>query len=166
MYKVKTEWYFSQSKSHLALPNQEREVWAMVQSYIELVNLLQVLDNKLDDLLPKLSLEVKKKLDDFINKLFQEAGKIGQKFADEVKDIRDKNPNLSKKDFVSIAKTQFPDFAFGIASKIFDGKDSTKAAMEVMKGQCTSKGFEAMRTLFGLSELNFFKHSLSFSERD
>jgi len=52
------EWYFAQSKSHLALPNNERELWAVV------------LGQQLDDLLPKLSEEVKKKLNKFENDLF------------------------------------------------------------------------------------------------
>ena len=30
MYKVKTQWYFSQSKSMLALPSSERELWVLV----------------------------------------------------------------------------------------------------------------------------------------
>ena len=50
MYKIKTEWYFSQSKSHLALPVSERELW------------IAILDQKLDDLYPKLSIEVKSKV--------------------------------------------------------------------------------------------------------
>ena len=48
-YKIKSEWYFSQSKSHLALPTSERDLW------------LSILSNKIDDVRTQLTVEVKKK---------------------------------------------------------------------------------------------------------
>lgn len=156
MFKLKTEWYFSQSKSHLALPNQEREVWAMVSSLtfklntefqVEKTNsswianfiipklnlpprssefqveiqVEQVLDSKVDDLLPQLSAEVTKKLQDFQMKLFTAVDEISEKYQNIVFKLKPEVSN--KKDFVARFKDQYSVLEFSLMSKIYDGLD-------------------------------------------
>eukprot|EP01114_Cavostelium_apophysatum_P007449 TRINITY_DN19552_c0_g1_i1.p1 TRINITY_DN19552_c0_g1~~TRINITY_DN19552_c0_g1_i1.p1 ORF type:complete len:420 (+),score=92.83 TRINITY_DN19552_c0_g1_i1:68-1327(+) len=157
MYKVKTEWYFSQSKSHIALPNNEREMWLMV------------LDQKLDDVYPKLSAEVRQQVDSFSQRLFAEVDRVAAEMEAEVtqrkaKHVEATGQQLTKREFVA-TKDSLPTFVFGITSKIFDGKNGRIAAMEVMKGACSSKSFEPMRSVFGLSAVNYFKPSLNRNER-
>lgn len=72
MYKVKTEWYFAQSKSHLALPTTEREMWLMVSEVTEYwLSMTQVLDQKIDDVLPQLSEEVRAKVQHFLKNMWE-----------------------------------------------------------------------------------------------
>eukprot|EP01119_Soliformovum_irregulare_P025753 TRINITY_DN9623_c0_g1_i2.p1 TRINITY_DN9623_c0_g1~~TRINITY_DN9623_c0_g1_i2.p1 ORF type:complete len:336 (-),score=119.52 TRINITY_DN9623_c0_g1_i2:230-1237(-) len=145
MFKLKTEWYFSQSKSHLALPNQERDVWAMV------------LDSKVDDLLPQLSAEVTKKLQDFQVKLFSAVDEISEKYQDITFKLKAEAP--TKRDFVAKFKDQFSLVEFALISKIYDGQDSRLKTIETLRGQCAVKKFEEVKKLFGLTHLYFYKPS-------
>ena len=69
MYKIKSEWYFAQSKAHLALPTSEREMWSVL------------LSNQMDDILPKLTIEVKEKVNSFSNLLFHRLLLVGSRLS-------------------------------------------------------------------------------------
>lgn len=85
IYKIKTDWYFSQSKAHLALPTSERELWLMI------------LNQKVDDIRPSLTPEVSKVLDSFIQKLYDELEKISKEaYAEASEMVKQK---LEKKEF-------------------------------------------------------------------
>jgi hypothetical protein len=67
--KLKSDWYFEQSKSSIKLPNKERDVWKMVSFSNFKKTILkkntQILEGSMDDLLPQLSVEVRVLVESF-----------------------------------------------------------------------------------------------------
>jgi hypothetical protein len=115
------------------------------------------LDGKVDDLIPTLSVEVRTKLEQFRVKLFQAIEQVSDKAIKVVNEIKEQDLQLSKKDFVAKVKPHYDPIMFSLYSKLFDGKPADKALIEILKGNCTVKNFEPVRTVFGLQDLNFYR---------
>ncbi len=81
--KLKSDWYFAQSKSHMKLPNKERELWKMVRGKKtkkkkkmrdrNVSNAwLKIFEGTIDDLLPQLTEEVRAQVELFTQKLLEQ----------------------------------------------------------------------------------------------
>jgi hypothetical protein len=149
-YKIKTEWYFSQSKTSHMLPNSERDLWNLI------------LSGEIDDLLPGLAEgPVRVKIQEFCEELFREMARVADELAAKAAVLREQGKNSSAAVWAGAVK----DGKYGPSSTIIlfklmeleEEQATLPLVVKTLSKACSpASKFTNMRKEFGLENVNYF----------
>ena len=144
--KIKTDWYFAQSASHLALPSSERKLWELV------------LGGTIDDLLPRLSAEVRTKVEAFAARLF---GRLAEAAEKKVREEAKKLPETEQGQNLPWARVVAQAKGVGVLTrKLLYEADSDELLAATCKAVCQAcgkaKSFDAARKELEVEDVNYF----------
>jgi T4 RnlA family RNA ligase len=147
--KLKSDWYFAQSKSALQLPSSERQLWRLI------------LDGTLDDLLPSLTSEVRASLEAFCRSLFERLAKTVDELVLPKALQLQREIEGSGRSWGAAVSAAYPTASFAKTLLFKAGTAEERAALLPLAATTLSKAcvqpatFVSYRKELGLEDLNY-----------
>lgn len=147
-FKIKSEWYFAQSKSHIALPNSERQLWHLI------------LSGQVDDVLGNLSAEVRRDVEAFTQSLFEALSQSADRLVERARKLNSGEKKHTQQSWAETVKN-LPDagpITRMVMFKLMDPDDAEVVPLLVssMVKNCNPKSFDVARKELGVEHINFY----------
>lgn len=146
-FKIKSDWYFAQSRSHLLLPSSERQLWGAI------------LSGTMDDLLPKLTPEVRDRVEKFSESLFGALQSFATSWAERIRHLNPRSFTGHTWAQMVKAKSTPGTIEETMLYKSFAVQEDNEylpILVSIASKNCTAKRFTTMQLELGVQSLRFY----------